>query len=159
MTCLTIFFWEQNVSHVYVVMINWQLTCQLHIYCRACLMHDAWNRGHNKILLGSDSWGFRYTTKKRKKNTHSLFILMKYNIDKLYQGIYDSLRSNRLVKKVRPSIGKRLFYCFLRNSGIYASAPNWLMIITGPWSNYSDKYVLSDTSFHIDSLSIYLFIY
>ena len=76
-------------------------------------MHDEWNRGHNKILLGSDSWGFRYTTKKRKKNTYSLFILMKYNIDKLYQGIYDSLcqkkkgiydslrtlRSNRLVKK------------------------------------------------------------
>ena len=55
-------------------------------------MHDEWNRGHNKILLGSDSWGFRYITKKetkkkRKKNTYSLFILMKYNIDKLYEGM------------------------------------------------------------------------
>jgi len=87
-------------------------------------MHEAWNGGHNKILLGSDSWGFRYITKKRKKNTfffffgerkkntNSLFILMKYNIDKLYQGIYDSLRSNRLVKKVRRSTEIRLFYFF-----------------------------------------------
>ena len=121
------FFLEQNVSHVYVVMINWQLTCQLHIYCRACLMHDAWNRGHNKILLGSDSWGFRYTTKKRKKNTYSLFILMKYNIDKLYQGIYDSLRSNRLVKKVKRSTEIRLyFFFFFEKQCMYAATPHWL---------------------------------
>ena len=91
-------------------------------------MHDEWNRGHNKILLGSDSWGFRYTTKKRKKNTYSLFILMKYNIDKLYQGIYDSLRSNRLVKKVKRSTEIRLyfFFFFFEKQCMYAATPHWL---------------------------------
>ena len=38
-------------------------------------MHEAWNRGHNKILLGSDSWGFRYITKKEKEKKEYLLIV------------------------------------------------------------------------------------
>ena len=42
-------------------------------------MHEAWNRGHNKILLGSDSWGFRYITKKeRKKKKKKEYLLIVY---------------------------------------------------------------------------------